>query len=463
MSRQFIIALAFLFFCKLALAEELSAPPVSDWNTPVGAPCAQPKSADAPLNLLDVVDQALCHYPQTRETWANAKAAAAQVGVNRADYLPNINLSASASHQNVRGAGVNSNSSTQSLGLSVDYLLFDFGGREARVESAKQALISADWTHDATLQNVIFTAVQNYYQLFAARATVEAQIENEKSALQNLEAAKSRYEAGVATSADKLQAQTAYSQAQLTRMRAEGDAQIAQGNLANIMGLDADISVNIVAPVAQPSDEQQQNIRSLMETAKRERPDLAAAEAQVNAAEANVRAARANGLPTLSLGANQNFNHSNVSDQPRTTSIGLSLNVPLFTGFRNTYQIKQAQAQAEARVAQRDRIGNQVSLDVWKAYHNLNTEQQAFKTAVDLMESARESLRVALGRYKAGVGTLIDLLTAQAAMANANSQYIQAAYTWYIAKAALAQAIGSLHVQNLESVIPNISEKPVQK
>lgn len=460
MNKGFIRFLLFFAWASVSCADDLVVPSVSDWNTPTGLPCAQSANIDGPLSLFEVVDKALCNYPQTRETWANAKAAAAQVGVNRADYFPTLNLSGSASQNRTSGTANSGSQTTQSINLSADYLLFDFGAREARVESARQALVAADWTHNATMQDVILSAIQNYYQLFATRTVVEAEIENEKSALQSLEAARSRYETGVATSADRLQAQTAYSQAILTRTRAEGDAQIAQGNLATIMGFDADIPFDIVAPLAKPSDEQQQkNVRELIETAKHVRPDLAAAEAQVKAARANVRVAESNGKPTISLGASQGVSHSSGTNHPRTTSIGISVNVPLFTGFRNTYQIKQAQAQTESRIAQRDRLENQVTLDVWTAYHNLNTEQQAFKAAVDLLESAKESLRVALGRYKAGVGTLSDLLNAQAALASANSQHIRSTYNWYIARAALAQAIGQLNVQNLNSVIPNITER----
>jgi hypothetical protein len=87
--------------------------------------------------------------------------------------------------------------------------------------------------------------------------------------------------------------------------------------------------------------------------------------------------------------------------------------VPIFSGFETTYRVRSAEAQLDVRAAQRDRLRNQVALDVWKAYQNLNTASQSLTATSDLVASAEQSERVALGRYKAGVGTVLDLLTAR--------------------------------------------------
>ena len=103
-----------------------------------------------------------------------------------------------------------------------------------------------------------------------------------------------------------------------------------------------------------------------------------------------------------------------------------------------------ASAQAEVRAAQRDRIRNQIALDVWKAYQSLTTATQSLKTTADLVASAEQSERVALGRYKAGVGTVLDLLSAQSALASARLQRIQAQLDWNVYRATLAQTMGAL-------------------
>jgi outer membrane protein TolC len=85
-----------------------------------------------------------------------------------------------------------------------------------------------------------------------------------------------------------------------------------------------------------------------------------------------------------------------------------------------------------------------VALEVWRAYQNLGVAAQTVATTQDLLASAEQSARVALGRYKAGVGTVLDLLTAQSALASARLQGIQAQLDWHVSRATLAQAQGAL-------------------
>ena len=106
----------------------------------------------------------------------------------------------------------------------------------------------------------------------------------------------------------------------------------------------------------------------------------------------------------------------------------MSVSVPLFSGFATTYRVRANEAQVDAR-AQRERLEKQVALDVWKAYQGLTTSTQTLKTTADLVASAEASAQVALGRYKAGVGSILDLLTAQSALASARQQRIQATLT----------------------------------
>lgn len=415
--------------------------------------CAQDDAVQSALTLWDVVDRALCNNPQTRIAWANAKLSAAQVGVARSAYLPSLSASAGASRNRNDGGtrvGADLLSGTtvynaQSAGLSAGYLLYDFGARDANLDNALQTLAAANFTQDAALQKVFLIAVQAYYQLFGARAALEAAAEAEGSSLESLKAATARYKAGTATPADKLQAQTAYSQAKLNRVQAEGNARNAEGALANAMGLDANRPLHYLAPdLHSPDAAFDRNLDRLISDARRQRPDLAAAEAQLKAAQANVQAARAAGMPTVSLSADVNYANSSVSNPLHSQSIGISLSIPIFTGFNNTYQIRAAQARVDSQAAQRDSVSLQVALDVWQAYQNLSTGIQAVRSSSDLVASAAQSERVALGRYQAGAGSILDLVTAQSALASARQQNIQALYSLSIFKAALAQALGRI-------------------
>ncbi len=403
------------------------------------APCSTDLPA-TPLAAIDAVDLALCNNPQTREVWAAARVQAAQVGVAQAAWLPSLDARASASQ--FANEQRNYNQSTAALTLS--WLVFDSGQRSANIENARQLLDAAAATQNATVQTLFLAALQSYYTAQAARAAVISVTEAERAARESFQAAEGRYSVGAATPADRLQAQTALSQATLNRIRAEGEARNALGVLANALGFSAQQKFTLAEiPSIAPGQSFQKDVDALIEEARARRPDLKAAEAQLKAAEASVDLARAQGRPTVSFGTGPTWQDvGGVVTQGG--NVGLTLNVPIFSGFDTTYRVRSAAAQAEVKAAQRDRLQNQVALDVWKAYQSLTTATQSLLTTADLVASAEQSERVALGRYKAGVGTVLDLLAAQSALASARLQRIQAALDWHVFRATLAQAVGAL-------------------
>ncbi|HQT25157.1 MAG TPA: TolC family protein [Burkholderiales bacterium] len=438
------------FLCNGALASGLNDP-FSTESMTSASPCSFTYEGHGALSLADVVEHALCNNPQTRVAWANARAQAAQVGIAESAYLPTLNASINSTENRnssilsrLQGASSSFFSQTGTT-LSLSYLLYDFGARNANLESARETLIALNETRDATIQSVFLSAVQAYYGLFANQASVGSALESEKSSLEGLNAASTRRRIGTATLADELQAKTAYQQAVLNRITAQGNEKTAEGVLANTMGMDADHPLEILPPRSMPDEHFEGDLKRLIDEAKHSRPDLKAAEAQLAAAKASVDAAAASGMPTIKLNVGQNYTHSSIYDPYRSTSFGVTVNMPIFTGFNTTYQIRAAEAQAEASSAARDKIAMQVSLDVWKAYQTLATATNALKSTSVLLESATQSEQVAMGRYKAGVGLITDLLTAEAALASARQQRVQAMYNWQMDKAALAQAVGVLN------------------
>lgn len=409
-------------------------------------PCAREKIL-TPLTLAEVVDLALCNNPQTRALWASARAQAAQVGVSTAAYLPTLSAQGNvSSNQSKVGSQSQQSSTSQTASLTASYLLYDFGARSASLENAKQLLIAANATRDATLQSNFLIAVQAYYAVLSARASLQSFQTDELKAQESLSAAQARYQAGVVTPVDKLQAQTTLSQAKLNRIRSEGEVNNAQGTLANIMGFEA-TQVYSLQPVVEetPDPVVEQDIGKLIAEARQKRSDLIAAESQIRAAEAQLQATNASGRPTITLGAIAGISNPDTQNN----SIGITLNVPLFSGFKTTYQARVAQAQVDGKIAERDRLANQIALDVWKAYQGLLTNSQALRSADDLVNAATQSERMILGRYKAGVGNILDTLSAQSALANARQQRVTALYNFLISRFALAQAIGQLDLTRI--------------
>lgn len=403
------------------------------------APCTNELPAQA-LSAMDAVDLALCNNPQTREVWAAARAQAALVGVARSAWLPDLDARLAAS----RNANETRTFNQSNASLTLSWLVYDFGQRSANITNARELLGAAAATQDATVQSLFLAALQAYYNAQATRAAVAATGEAERAARESFSAAEARYSVGVATPADRLQAQTALSQATLNRIKAEGEARNALGALANALGFAANQPLNLAPPPELPAERRLQgDLDALIAAARAARPDLKAAEAQLRAAEASADLARAQGRPTLSFSTGPAW-QDQAGVVTNTGSLGLSLAVPIFSGFETHYRVRSAAAQAEVRAAQRDKLQNQVALDVWKAYQSLTTATQSLQSTADLLASAEQSAKVALGRYKAGVGNVLDLLSAQSALAAARLQRIQAELDWHVFRATLAQAMGAL-------------------
>jgi outer membrane protein len=443
--------------------------PAPEWVPPPPPPTAPPGplekipadilSGERPVTLAEVVDVALRTSPRTRETWLGARAAAAEMGSRASAYYPQADLSGEL--QRVRTSAVGGQftfqQTTYGPALDLTYLLFDFGGRKADVEDARQALFAADWTHNAAVQEVTLEVEQAYYLYLGTRAARSAAQADVAGAKANLEAAEARHDAGVATIADVLQARTAYAQATLSLEDVEGQMNATRGALATAMGLPTHLPVEVgELPHDLPVEKVTTEVEEMLTRAQAERPDLLAARAQVLAAQRRVDRESANRYPSLVAEAtSERVYYSTSGSHPSDNySARLLVRFPLFTGFQKRWEVKKARVEAEQAAASAENLRQQVSLQVWTSYYELETAAQRVKTSADLLASAEESAEVAAGRYKAGVGSILDLLAAQAALADARAQDVRARADWLLAAAQLARDVGVLEPPAPDQEIP---------
>ncbi len=400
------------------------------------------------LSLVDVVDLALRNNPATRASWAQARAAASLLGSARGAYYPDINGSASVARIQspatlARPAGKRTEYGPS---ISLNYLLFDFGGRSGSIERARQSLFAANLDHNATLQNTVLQAQVAYFTYMATSALLAAERSAVAEAQANLTAAERRNTVGLATIADVLQARTALSQERLNLETTQGNLQAARGSLASALGLPANLPFELdPLPGEIPVGKLTQSVDSVINEALRNRPDLAAARAQASAASAQVRVAKSALFPSLTLGSTA----ARTYTSPQTFSgpsynISLGFAIPIFDGFSRQYDVSAARAQADAAAALADQTRQNVITQVFVSYYALQTAEQRVATADDLLASATQSVQVAAGRYREGVGSIIDLLTAQTALANARAQQVQSRWQWYTSLAQLARDAGVL-------------------
>lgn len=400
------------------------------------------------LTLAEVVDIGLRNNPDTRLSWANARAAAAAYGAERGTYLPTIDGEVTGTRlKTVASQGRSAvTQSVLSPSLNISYLLLDFGGRSGNIGAARSTLIAANFAHNATLQAVVLRIQRAYFEYVANRALLDAQRTTEREARTNLSAAEERQRVGVATIADVLQARTAASQAELAAETIAGQLETARGALALSLGLPANLPYDIDTsaarvPVALLAD----SVGVLIARAVGARPDLAAAQAEFEASRAQISVARANRLPSLTLNGTGGRTYTSTLPQGGNNyTVSLGLRIPLFAGFSRIYDQRQAVALADAAAARLDALGQRVVFEVFSSYHALQTAARRVRTTEDLIAAAEQSSEVALGRYRSGVGSVLDLLSAQTALADARAQQVLARLEWNTSLAQLAHDAGAL-------------------
>jgi outer membrane protein TolC len=407
------------------------------------------------LALADVVDVALRNNPQTALSWTQARTAAYQYASTRGTYFPTVDATANLSRaQSVTQTGFVQRSQFAPL-VSLSYLLLDFGGRSGSIGAARENTIAVNLDYNAMLQNVVLQAETAYFSNVSARALARADLISVAEADTSLQSAKVRHNTGVATIADVLQAQTVLAQAQLTLETDSGAVKTTHANLATAMGLRADAAFELEMPSDSISvGSAAESADSLIVSALANRPDLAAARVTILQAQQEVRVARSAEYPTVVGGASLGRNYSNLMlFAGNNYALTLGITIPIFNGFGYQYDVAAAKSRVDEQKASTDLLRTQVSSQVVTSYVSLQTAASRVRSADVLLASAQQSEEVARGRYKAGVGTILDLLTAQTALESARAQQAQTRWTWATALAQLAHDVGVLGVHG-ETPIP---------
>jgi outer membrane protein TolC len=437
-------------------APAVSSAPSRPWTPIPREPVSVDRALELPadfearrqaLRLDDLVDLALRNNPATRVAWASARAAAAEYGSVRGTWFPTATLDVDATR--LKTAGTQGRVAVQQTvygpTVNLTWLVFGFG-RAPSITSAREALIAANWTHNASIQDAVLDVGRAYYLYSSDRSLVAANRTSLTEAETNLAAAEERRRVGVATIADVLQARTAVEQARLTLQGSEGDLAAAKGSVAVSAGFPVALPFEVdtladVDPIGRVGDE----VDSLIAIARRGRPDLLAADAAVAQARADARVAAAERLPSLTATGNAGSNYINgVSGARNTYTVALGLSIPLFNGFSWEFDAKAARARAEAAEARAQQLRRGAELEVFTAYFAVRTATERVRTAEALIAAADQSAAAARGRYRAGVGTLLELLTAENVLISARSQRIQARFGWRTSLIQLAHDAGLL-------------------
>lgn len=419
-------------------------------DTPL--PCPAQVDFKQPLALGDAVDVALCNNPQVRGAWAQIKVQAGALGEARAAYLPNINgsfsrLKNSTTYPATSGMANSFTIGNQAYG-SFNWRLFDFGGRAANREAANQLLAAAMSGHDASLQKVMVSVIQAYFDAVTGKALYEARRQMAELSENTLNATKRREMKGAAALSDSLQASTALAKARLNESRSGGDYQKAVGVLKQSMGISAATQIQLPKQVEGYQQTDIKDLNSWLVEAEEKHPSIKQARAKWASDKAKITSARSEGLPTLDGTAyvsrngypNQGLTYINQT----VIAGGVTINFPIFEGFSRTYKIRGAEAQAELSEAQLQDTTNQILTDVIKAHADAVTSLGTLKASERLLSTAHEAVSSSKRRYDRNAADILELLNTESALADAQQERIRAIAEYRSARLRLLANTGVL-------------------
>lgn len=419
------------------------------------------------LSLAELIDIALKNNPKTKESWYKARQAAALYGVSKADYYPDISFQGDVSklHQSlgiIEAGSTNSASSAAdevesetSYGghLDLKYTLFDFGVRSAKADAAMRALQHANWAHNEQIQKTMQQVSSDYYDYLYNKANLEALYVDLEDAQVSFIAAKQKLDTGVADVSEMLQARTQYLQKQLQVSSQVGVVDNSFVALVRDLGLPADIEFQLSGFPDHPDLHLlNADIEKLISIAKDQRPDIRAALATVEQKQADLSKAKADRWPKFT--ANAQVGRRWYGDDLGTNtnySLQLELTFPIFSGFMYTNQIRAAEEAVEVATDKLRNIELSAIKDVMTYHNDFLTAKDLIYYSQEYIESAEEEFTAVLSNYEMGTKDILDVLSAQASLADARAKYIQTKKDLFVAITNLAYAIGTLDASEYES------------
>ncbi len=403
------------------------------------------------ITLAEAIAKAQLAQPSVVAAQGAVGRAAAQYKTSWGSYIPSLTLNSSygtsfSEQPFVNNAGelTVGNSYSQSLSntLSASVDLFTGFRRGAQMSSAKATEAAADaGLIDAEYQTAL-SAKQTFFGALAANELVRVREASLKRAEEQLSVSVSKLQAGSATRSDSLRSLVTLGNSRLQLLNALTTVATTEANLGRLVGMDGrvralpDSAYLVVTAIGDTA--------TIRTDAENNSPRVRAAQAQADAARANVKASKAAWWPQLNLSGRYSYNASNSADyqffNSRSASLGLSY--PIFNQFQRDQSIVNASTNADAASSTAADAKRQVDASLTARLAELDAARAQIDITGTSLVAATEDLRVNQERYRVGAATIVDVLSSQEALSQAEVDVIQARYNYLIAKAQIEALIG---------------------
>jgi len=435
----------------------------------VTAPARAAGSEKSVLTLDEALRLARVNHPQLHAARAQTEASTAKVAEAKAPLLPQV--SGNASYQRSRSSSgsaapatatststatstatstVTSNP-TASNGFSVPYyragisaseLIYDFGQTTGKWDVAKATLRSQEENERNSGVQVAFNLRSAYFTAAAARALVKVAEDTLRNQEAHLKQTQGFVEAGTHPEIDLAQARTDFANAKVQLINAQVAYDTDKALLNQTMGVERGTDYDVADPPAEMVPGEDDSTDAILPVALKARPDLMSLARQIEAQELTMKSIRGGYAPSLGVNASLSDGGPDLGNLTWGWSATLGLNWQIFGGGITDAQMREARANTAVLRAQYDLQRQQVRADVEQARLVVRAAKATIEATHEAAVNARVRLGLAEGRYRAGIGSMIELGDSQVALTAASAQEVQSRFNLATARAKLLQALG---------------------
>lgn len=417
-------------------------------------------SAMAQVSLSEVYEQALVNDPTLTIQQLNSDTASAQVRSGRSELLPRVNASAS---YEVSGSCAGASlqfapnfDDCQSVGarITASQNIFALAAIDA-YEALKLNANRAEIETEAARQTLMVRVAEAYVDVLRAQEARDSSASQLRAVDRQFQQTEQRYEVGLVTITDVLDAQATLDQTRVALIRAESQYDIALQNLYVLTGSvpESVLALSADFPIVLPEDS---TVAEWVAFALDNHPDVLAAQKGLESGERELQARRNNRLPVVSANASINYGDDPTDgldfEDRVSSSISLSVSVPLYTGGATQSQIVTTGLRNNIAEQQLELLKRNIRVQVTNLYREVRTSVQNVSAQQQVVRSRESALQATEVGYEVGTRNIVEVLNAQQALFAARQAYANARFDYLLNNLRLKQAAGQLRQADLDNI-----------
>jgi outer membrane protein len=340
---------------------------------------------------------------------------------------------------------------TFTYGANLQQPLFLGGAGIAGIQMAGAGKRAAEQNLEMKKQTLIYNTTNAFYACLLTKELAKVQTEALAQAQANLDLVKKKHEVGTASGFDKMRAEVEVANLKPEVITGKNNQQMALTQLRAILGLASNVELGVSGELSFSADEySDMSLASFQKLALQSRPEMKALTEQIYVSQKGVTLARSSFLPKLffttdySFLAMRNDYHFQQDDFSKGFSSAVSLQIPLFHGFKNAKSYQRARLDYRIMLDTEKQVNDAISAEAEMTLNKFQEAKQKYEAANESVSLAKEALRLANLMYEEGASTQLDVLSSQLAHNRARLNYVSSLYEYQMARYALRKVSGAL-------------------